>query len=133
MDDSEIEKITEMKMKSLREKKDKDNPKDPLVLTCENFDQMIDSNELILVDFWAEWCSPCRFMHPIFEKLAAKYREKIMFGRLNVDENSEIAIRYQVSSIPTFLMFVKSKPADVAIGSVGEKELEKFILQYVKI
>lgn len=69
-------------------------------------------------------------MIPVFEKLAEKYSDKMIFCRLNVDDHSKIASKYQVFSIPVFMIFMKGKPVDMVIGAVGEKSLEKLITKY---
>jgi thioredoxin 1 len=71
-------------------------------------------------------------MLPVFEKLATKYSDKMIFGRLNVDDYGEIANKYQIFSIPTFMIFLKGKPVDIVVGAVGEKSLEKTITKYLK-
>ncbi len=133
MSDAELERILEEKAKSLKERgrETKMETKKPLNLTSDNFDRTINSDIPVIVDFWAEWCGPCRIMIPAFEKLAEKYGDKMIFGRLNVDDYSIIASRYQVFSIPVFMIFIKGKPIDMVIGAVGEKSLEKFVTKYV--
>ena len=81
----------------------------------------------MFVDFWATWCGPCRIMDPIVEKLAAKYSDKAVFGKVNVDEEMNISSRYQVFSIPTFMVFKSGEPMDAVIGAVGEASLEQFL------
>ncbi|MCP8303903.1 MAG: thioredoxin [archaeon] len=104
----------------------------PLNLTSENFDRVINSDKPVIVDFWAGWCGPCLYMVPVFEKLAEKYGEKMVFSRLNVDDNRDIAARYHVFSIPTFMVFMNGKPDDTVVGAVGERGLEKLIAKYVE-
>ena len=96
-------------------------------LTEANFDALSAGDRPMFVDFWAEWCGPCRIMDPVLERLAAKYSDRVLFGKVNVDEEMSISSRYQVFSIPTFMMFKKGQPMDVVIGAVGEASLERFI------
>jgi thioredoxin 1 len=102
------------------------NNNDDLIieLSEENFEESINGNKPILVDFWATWCGPCKFMLPVFDKLAKKYSSKIAFGRLNVDDSQSIAVKYDVYAIPTFIIFSKGQTVERAVGAVGEKGLE---------
>ena len=101
---------------------------DPSVkLTEANFDRLSSSGKPMFVDFWAVWCGPCRIMDPVVEKLAAKYSDKILFGKVNVDEEMNISSRYQVFSIPTFMIFKNGQPMDAVIGAVGEASLERLL------
>ncbi len=95
-----------------------------------NFDEVVGGSKPVLVDFWATWCGPCQFMLPIFDKLAKKYGNKVSFGRLNVDDNQGVAMRYDVYAIPTFIMFMSGKAVDRAVGAVGEKGLEGLLQKY---
>ena len=96
-------------------------------LTEANFDRLTSSEKLTLVDFWATWCGPCRIMEPVVEKLAKKYSDKVLFGKVNVDEEMNISSRYQVFSIPTFMIFKNGQPMDAVIGAVGEASLERLV------
>ncbi|MDG6900853.1 MAG: thioredoxin [Nitrososphaerota archaeon] len=96
-------------------------------LTESNFDSLGRSDRPIFVDFWAEWCGPCKVMDPVVEKLAARYSDRMLFGKVNVDEEMGLSSRYQVFSIPTFMIFKDGQPMDAVIGAVGEASLEKLV------
>ncbi len=96
-------------------------------LTEENFDSLSSGEKPVFVDFWATWCGPCRIMDPIVDKLAARYSDRVLFGKVNVDEEMSISSRYQVFSIPTFMIFKNGQPMDAVIGAVGEASLERLI------
>jgi len=96
-------------------------------LTEANFDALSRSERPMLVDFWAVWCGPCKVMDPVVEKLAAKYSDKMVFGKVNVDEEMNISSRYQVLSIPTFMVFKNGQPMDAVIGAVVEASLERLV------
>ena len=92
-----------------------------------NFDDTItQSSSPVLVDVWAAWCGPCSMLSPIVEQLAEEHPE-IAFGKVNVDEAPEIAQRYQISAIPTLLLFRDGKPVDMSVGVKSKAELEKFL------
>ena len=85
----------------------------------------------VLVDLWAPWCGPCRIVAPVVEKLADKYDGKLMFCRLNVDENPKTAAKYRVMSIPTLIFFKDGQAVDTVIGAVPERVLESKISELV--
>jgi thioredoxin 1 len=99
-----------------------------LKLTEENFDKVVSGPKPVFVDYWAVWCGPCRIMDPVVDKLAKKYSDKMTFGKVNVDEEMNISSRFQVFSIPTFMIFRNGQPMDAVIGAVGESSLEKLIV-----
>jgi thioredoxin 1 len=101
-----------------------------LELSERNFDDIVSGDKPVMVDLWATWCGPCQFMLPIFDKLAKKYGQKVTFGRLNVDDNQGVAMRFDVYAIPTFIVFVNGKAIDRAVGAVGEKGLEGLLQKY---
>jgi thioredoxin 1 len=96
-------------------------------LTEASFDKMVNGPKPTFVDFWAVWCGPCRTMEPVVERLAAKLGANVNFAKLNVDEHPGIATRYEVQSIPTFMIFKNGRPVDAVIGTMQEAPLEQRI------
>ena len=88
-------------------------------LNSSNFGEALLKNKLLLVDFWAEWCGPCKSMHPIFSRMAKKY-DHVRFARVNVDNSQDIAAKFNVQSIPTFIMFKNGENVQQMVGAVGE-------------
>jgi thioredoxin 1 len=94
--------------------------------TSANFEAEVLKSELpVLVDFFADWCGPCKMMAPIVESLAGSYEGKVKVGKLNIDDEMEIAQRYRVMSIPTFIIFKDGQAVDVSVGAMSKEELEK--------
>lgn len=95
-----------------------------LKLNSENFErEVLDSNEPVLVDFYADWCGPCKMMGPIVEELAEKLQGKAKVGKVNVDENQDLAMEYTVMSIPTLIIFRDGKEAKRFVGVRDKNEL----------
>lgn len=92
-------------------------------LTDANFNETINSDKPVLVDFWAEWCGPCKMIGPLVEELAGDYEGKAVVGKLNVDENPETTARFGVRSIPTLLVFKNGQIVDKQIGAVPKSVL----------
>lgn len=122
MEDNELEKIKKKQLEELLQQQNLNkivNEIPVMELTSQDFDQKKSENELLLVDFWAEWCGPCKSMHPIFSRMARKYKS-VRFARVNVDNAQDIARRYGVQSIPTFIMFKNGEVVNTMVGAVGE-------------
>ncbi|OGB93382.1 MAG: thioredoxin [candidate division NC10 bacterium RIFCSPLOWO2_12_FULL_66_18] len=88
-----------------------------LTLTDADFDAQVKAQPLIVVDFWAEWCGPCRMVAPVLEELANEYSDRLTVGKVNVDENRQTAARFGVRSIPTLMFFRDGSRADQVIGA----------------
>ncbi|CAE6493451.1 MAG: thioredoxin [Candidatus Nitrosotenuis sp.] len=132
MEDPEIEKIKQRKLEEMLRQQQENTAQSQVEvvdLDSSNFDHVVSSNNLVLVDFWAEWCGPCRMMHPVFTRMAKKYRH-IKFARVNVDNSQDIAIRFGVQSIPTFIMFRAGQAVDRMIGAVGEPGIHMIAQKY---
>jgi len=102
-----------------------------LKLTDADFDEKVKSEPLILVDFWAEWCGPCRVIAPVLEELAGEYSGRLTIGKVNVDENRQTAARFGIRSIPTLMCFRDGSRADQVIGSHPKSTLKTKIEQLI--
>lgn len=99
--------------------------KNTVELTDENFDQeVINSDIPVMVDFWAEWCAPCRAIAPAVEELADEYQGQAKIGKLDVDHNQQVAMKFGIRSIPTLLIFKNGEVAEQIIGAVPKAQLE---------
>lgn len=95
-----------------------------LKITKENFEnEVLRSEKPVLLDFWADWCGPCRMLAPVIAELAEEYAGTVKVGKVNVDEEIELAMQYRVASIPTVLLFRNGKVAGTSIGYVPKAEL----------
>lgn len=104
------------------------------VLTDQSFATEVEEGEgLMVVDFWAPWCGPCRMVAPVIEQLATEYDGKVRFGKLNVDEAPGVAGRYGIRSIPTIGIFKDGEPVDGVIGAVPKPMLEEAIKNHLPV
>ncbi len=100
--------------------------------TDDSFDKEVLNSEVpVLVDFWAEWCGPCRMIAPTVEAIAGEYLGKVKVGKLNVDEQGATAMRYQVRGIPTLLLFKGGRVVDQRVGALGKSDLQRMLDSHV--
>ncbi len=99
-----------------------------VTITQDNFEnEVLKSDTPVLVDFWATWCGPCRTVAPVLDQLADEMDGKVRIAKLNVDENQQLAYQFQVSSIPTFVLFKGGQMADRMMGAVPKASFQSFI------
>ena len=103
----------------------------PIVVTDATFKETIENHPLVVVDCWAPWCGPCNMVAPIIEELARDYTGKVLFGKLNVDENLATAMQYHIMSIPTLLVFSNGKLVDRITGAMPKQILEPKITRHL--
>ena len=124
--------LAQMEEEEKKKKMLADKPDYPVMLSTSNFEEALEKYSTLVIDCWAEWCAPCLMVHPIIENLAKKYRAKIAFAKLNIDQNREIAERFSIMSIPTLLIFKFGKKVDSIIGALPQKAMEEKLLPYLE-
>ncbi len=98
------------------------------IFTTENFEmEVLKSDKPVLVDFYADWCGPCKMMAPLIEKMAEEFSDSAVIGKLNVDDNEEIAMKYQVMNIPTLILFKNGAAVNRLVGVQSREILEKLL------
>ena len=136
--DNELNEIKRRKLEQLKKqymyggKNMAENlPDMPLKITEADFDETIKKYNTLVVDCWAPWCGPCRMVGPIIDELAKEMQGKIVFGKLNVDENQGVSMKYQIMSIPTLLIFNNGSLVDKIIGAMSKEILMGKLESYV--
>ena len=136
MEDEELKIINEKRMKNLQqilnEKELMKNIKDPLNLEDSSFFQTISKFPLLLVDFWAPWCGPCRMMSPLIDQVGKEYMGKLVVGKVNVDDNPTISRQFGISSIPTLILFKKGQAVNKIIGSVSKNKIHEMVRMHIE-
>ena len=129
-DDPEIDRIKQRKLEEMIRQQNQPHIQPGIIdLDGTNFTLVISAENYTLVDFWADWCGPCKMMHPIFESLSKKY-PKIKFARVNVDQNQNIAMKFAIQSIPMFIIFKSGHMVDKMIGAVGAPGIHMICKKY---
>ena len=95
-----------------------------LQITNENYAEVLESGQPVVIDFWAEWCGPCRMVAPIVEELAAEYEGKVLIGKCDVDDNDDIVAEYKVRNIPTIVFIKGGEVVDKHVGAISKDALK---------
>ncbi|MFC1507311.1 thioredoxin [Thermoproteota archaeon] len=103
----------------------------PVKISDMTFNETLNKSKVVVVDCWADWCSPCKMIAPIIDKLAEEYSGRVLFTKLNVDENPKSASKYGIMSIPTLLVFKSSKLVDTIVGAVPKHHIETIMKKHV--
>lgn len=136
----ELNEIMDKKMKDLAKKGNGNSFSDninttmraaPLTLNDSNLEGTIKKSQLIVVDFWAPWCGPCRAVSPVIEQLATELAGKALFGKLNVDENPVVSSTFGIQSIPTIAIFKNGKMVDGFVGAASKSQILSKISTYI--
>ncbi|HUK28431.1 MAG TPA: thioredoxin [Candidatus Acidoferrales bacterium] len=126
----ELEQIRERKMREMMSQVSTPNIEKPIVVSDRNFDQTVKSYPLVVVDCWAAWCAPCRAIAPMVDEMAKEYSGKVVFGKLNVDENPETAQKFGVMAIPTLLIMKNGQEVDRVVGILPKDQLAAKVSSY---
>ncbi|MGH8875384.1 MAG: thioredoxin [Acidimicrobiia bacterium] len=106
-------------------------PGNTLTITDSSFEEAIRGDSPVLVDFWAEWCGPCRLVAPVLEELAGEYSDQLTVGKLNIDENPQAAASYDVMSIPTLILFADGVEKKRIVGARPKQALVQELAEYL--
>jgi len=102
--------------------------KNTLAITDSSFEkEVLNANLPVLVDFWAEWCGPCKMIAPILEEIAKERHEQLIVAKINIDENAETPVKYGVLGIPTLILFKQGKPEATKVGALTKSQLNAFL------
>jgi len=102
-----------------------------LAINSDNFENLVNGDQLVVIDFWAPWCGPCRALSPIIEELAEEYKDKAVIGKCDTDENNDIAVQFGVRNIPMLIFLKNGELKDTLVGLVKKEEIVEKIKQYL--
>ena len=129
--DPELERIRAKKMAEIIESAKERKVSVPVEVNEKNFREMVDKYPLVVIDCWAAWCGPCRMVSPVIDELAEEYAGEVVFGKLNVDENPELAKRFNIMGIPTILFIKNGQEADRLIGAAPKLLIENKLKRHI--
>jgi thioredoxin 1 len=131
-EDKEIDRIKKAKIIEMLERAQAQKALNkPITLTDNNFHSEVAKHKLIVVDFWAPWCAPCRMVGPIVEELAAEYAGKVTFGKVNVDDNVLVPGKFGIRGIPTLIVFKDGEAVDTLVGACSKSHIESRFRPYL--
>lgn len=132
MDDGQ-EELKNIKKKMVEDiMSDGKYPEEPINVSDGDFQDTLERYPVVLVDFWADWCGPCKMMEPVLEELASEYKGDLVVGKMNVDKNGTVPNQFQVSSIPTLVLFKDGEPVERLVGAMQKDQLSQKVEQYLE-
>jgi len=130
MDDNELEAIREKRMAALKEKMERQSVTGAVITVDQlHFGDLLRQHPALVVDFWAEWCGPCRRVGPVIGELAQEFAGKVTFGKCNTDENQQLAMQFDISAIPNIVFFSHGKMVDRVIGAYPKEAIREKIIR----
>jgi thioredoxin 1 len=101
-------------------------------VTEKTFDEVLKKNSLVLIDFWAGWCMPCKMLAPTIEEISKEYKDKVFVGKVDIDKNHDLASKFGIMSIPTVLLFKNGQAADMIVGAVPKSEIRNVLEKHLE-
>ena len=130
MDDSELDGIREKRMAELKGKLERKGAAGSVITIDQlHMDDLLGANPALVIDFWAEWCGPCRKVAPVIEELAQEFAGKVTFGKCNTDENQQLAMQLNISAIPNIVFFSHGKMVDRVIGAYPKEAIREKVIR----
>ena len=131
MRDEELERIIQEKIRKMLKQAQKPVIDHTIDVDEQKLAELVKKERIVLIDFWAEWCGPCKLMDPVMEQLAREYAGKVVIAKVNVDVNRTLASKMNIMAIPTYILFKDGTPVNRLTGAVGYKTLKALINKYI--